>query len=226
MTSDAESEIRESVVARLRELVPQARIVHELNVAGQGSNRIDVAAIGRSYIIGVEIKSERDTLSRLADQWAAFRKVCDVVIIAAHRKHFEEWRGLWQRADAPASLSLRHELGADYRVQKSLWCYPRITDLPLREFNDNAWTLYSFNPHRPSPRAAQALLAMLWRDELHAVCTRYRFAATKRSTCATMAYDLAMGLTGREVKEAVCWQLRQRSFARADDPVLDREAAE
>jgi len=68
MSSASEEEIRAAVVGRLRELMPDARIVHELNVAGQGSNRIDVAAIGKQAIVGVEIKSRKDVLKRLDEQ--------------------------------------------------------------------------------------------------------------------------------------------------------------
>lgn len=39
--SSDEQEIRDFVVAKLRQLMPSARIVHELNVSGQGSNRLD-----------------------------------------------------------------------------------------------------------------------------------------------------------------------------------------
>ncbi|MGX1741606.1 hypothetical protein ACWIEX_08630 [Bosea sp. NPDC055353] len=87
-----EEEIRAAVIVRLRELMPNARLVHELNVAGQGSNRIDVAAIDRQVIVAVEIKSRKDTLKRLGEQWDAFTRCCHYVIVAAHEKHFVEHR--------------------------------------------------------------------------------------------------------------------------------------
>lgn len=231
MSSDAERELRDAVVARLRILLPRARIVHELNIAGQSSSRIDVAAVGPDYLVGVEIKSERDTLKRLADQWDAFGRVCDVVIVAAHRKHFEEWRDPRFRAEVCAELSLKHDLGSSYRFAQYLWCFPKEQELNLRNTYGKAeWSLGNqrkpFNPLRPSPGSAPALLEMLWRSELAAVCGAHGVAATSRSTRGAMIYDLAMMLTGKEVKRAVCGALRGREFAEADAPARMQEAAE
>ncbi len=86
--SSAEVEIRDAVVARLRELLPSARIVHEFNV-DEGMNRVDVAAIGRDRMVFVEIKSERDKPHRLARQLHAFGPRCHALILTAHEKWFE-----------------------------------------------------------------------------------------------------------------------------------------
>lgn len=225
MSSEAEREVRDAVVARLRVLLPKARIVHELNIAGQGSSRIDVAAVGPDYLVGIEIKSEKDKLTRLADQWEAFNKVCDVVIVAAHRKHFEEWRNSHARADVKPTLSLRHDMAGDWKLSNHLWCYPSEQELHLRgQYEKHGWNIgrrASFSTSKPKPPRAVTMLEMLWRDELASVCYRHGFAATSRSTRPTMIYDLAMGLTGREIKQAVCTELRGRVFAEADPPMGD-----
>lgn len=64
--SDAEERIRAKVEAELRRQFPTARIIHEL-VLSSGVSRLDLAAVTRDQIIVAEIKSERDTLSRLKD---------------------------------------------------------------------------------------------------------------------------------------------------------------
>lgn len=86
--------------------MPGARIVHELNVAGQGTNRIDVAAIETQAIVGVEIKSRKDMLKRLAEQWDTFSKCCHCIIVAAHEKHFIEHREPDWRDDVPSEIRL------------------------------------------------------------------------------------------------------------------------
>jgi hypothetical protein len=83
--SSAEAEVREAVVARLRQIRPEARIMHEVNASSFG-NRIDVLAVSRAEIIAVEIKSERDKLDRLKDQVAAMRGCAQHVIAAVHNK--------------------------------------------------------------------------------------------------------------------------------------------
>lgn len=83
--SEAEGEIRQAVVARLREIRPDARIMHEVNASSFG-NRIDVLAVDRAEIIAVEIKSERDKLDRLSDQVAAMKGCAHHVIAAVHEK--------------------------------------------------------------------------------------------------------------------------------------------
>lgn len=83
--SEAEGEVRQAVVARLRQIRPDARIMHEVNASSFG-NRIDVLAVDRAEIIAVEVKSERDKLDRLADQVAAMKGCAHHVIAAVHEK--------------------------------------------------------------------------------------------------------------------------------------------
>lgn len=83
--SEAEREIRDAVVARLRQMRPDARIMHEVNASGFG-NRIDVLAVDRAEIIAVEIKSAKDKLNRLEAQAKAMRGCAHHVIAAVHEK--------------------------------------------------------------------------------------------------------------------------------------------
>ena len=83
--SDAEGEVRQAVVARLRQIRPNARIMHEVNVSSFG-NRVDVLAVDRAEIIAVEIKSAKDKLDRLADQVKAMLGCAHHTIAAVHEK--------------------------------------------------------------------------------------------------------------------------------------------
>lgn len=69
MPSEAEGRIRIKAEALLRDLFPDARIVHEFDLGGV---RLDLAAITPERLVLLEIKSENDTLSRLDRQarWA------------------------------------------------------------------------------------------------------------------------------------------------------------
>lgn len=227
MASSDEEEIRLAVEARLRQLMPAARIVHELNVCGQGSNRIDVAAISRQAIVAVEIKSKKDTLKRLSEQWTAFSKAAHVVIVAAHEKHFIDFKRDGERADVPPRRRLNHpEFLDNWSKTDRVWRFPRPEQNRDCAFWDRGptWTFDPVKDTRQQP-SARAMLGMLWAEELRAECHRHGVAATSRSSRSPMIADLVWSLTGREVVEAVCRQLRAREFARADPVVAHSEAA-
>jgi hypothetical protein len=84
--SEAEERIRAKVEAEFRRRWPDARIVHEL-VLNQGGVRIDLAAITEDALIVAEIKSERDTLTRLAGQVKASLRVAQCVWVVVADKH-------------------------------------------------------------------------------------------------------------------------------------------
>lgn len=218
MSSADEEEIRQAVVARLRALMPAARIVHELNVAGHGSNRIDVAAIGQKAIVAVEIKSRKDTLKRLDDQWAAFSACCHLVLVSAHEKHFVEHREDYWRADVPSELRLNAPGFSRWERRNSVWRFPRPECEPHRY--EKPWTFCPVKDVQRQPKAA-AMLAMLWASELRSECGRHRLACDARRTIPVMITDMVWNMTGREICEAVCRQLRQRAFVRADAPIIE-----
>lgn len=66
MASVAEREIRDAVVEWWHRAAPQARVVHELPLSSlSGQGRADLGVIFPDQIVLVEIKSERDKLTRL-----------------------------------------------------------------------------------------------------------------------------------------------------------------
>lgn len=89
--SEAEERIRAKAEKVLREVFPTARIIHEL-VLQQGGVRIDLAAVTPDRLVCVEIKSERDVLTRLPDQVAAMKRVCDTWRVVCADKHIDKVR--------------------------------------------------------------------------------------------------------------------------------------
>jgi hypothetical protein len=84
--SSEEFEMRKAIDAWGRQRWASARVVHELVVNSE--RRIDMAFIGPDYLVGVEIKSSKDTLDRLSDQMKVFRRHIPLVILAVAPK----WR--------------------------------------------------------------------------------------------------------------------------------------
>lgn len=91
--SVAEERIRAKAEAALRCAFPSARIIHEL-VLQQGGVRIDLAAVTRDRLICIEIKSERDVLTRLPEQVAAMKRVCDTWRVCCADKHVDKIRDI------------------------------------------------------------------------------------------------------------------------------------
>lgn len=202
--SSAEREMRDAVATRLRSLLPDARIIHELVV---GNCRADLAAVQSERITLVEIKSARDTLTRLERQVTEFSAASHRLIVVAAERWFDREPYDGGRPRFVPSEALRHS-GA-------IWLHPEPEPNTIE-----AWYGWRFQPWEgrgPEPHAAR-LLALLWRAELLAECFKHGIAAGRRTTMATMVRDMAWHMTGAEIARAVCRQLRARHFPEADAP--------
>lgn len=95
--------IRQALVNRLNEEYAadsEYRVIPELGV-WHGTARMDVTAVVNGVMHGFEIKSDRDTLSRLPDQREAYNSVFDKVTLVVGARHFvdafkmvPEWWGI------------------------------------------------------------------------------------------------------------------------------------
>lgn len=208
--SSAEVEIREAVVARFRQIWPDARIIHEMNVA-YGRNRADVVAVTPKKLIITEIKSERDKLDRLFEQARTFRSACHMMVVAAHEKWFvqppmvEFAPGSFRQPPSPIVEALRGE----YAV---MWRYPE----PQRPVRD--WTAYDYQEQHPWP---VRMLWLLWVEELKDICERRRIAFSGRPSSTALIEGILHHLRGWEIEQEVCRELRRRTFAEADDAIDD-----
>lgn len=236
--SAAEREIRDAVVAHWRQLWPGWRIVHELNVDGQGSNRVDLTAIGPNTLVMCEVKSERDVIDRLGDQMHAFGPRCHALIVTAHEVWFESPGKISKTRRRKGSRLVRKEDG-DPGWEHDVWIAEQHTfnaaspiEAELRRFPHwrvgewryprpdgyRAWNITKYEWSRPWP---WLLLTMLWREELLAECARHHIAAGPRTTRTDMMTSMLELMRGPEIERAVCRQLRRRQFAEADPPLID-----
>jgi hypothetical protein len=214
--SSAEREIRDHAAARLRAMLPGARIIHELVVGGC---RVDMAAVESERVTLVEIKSERDTLKRLPEQVRQFERAAHHTIVIAH----ERW---WDRTPY-ANGSPRFVPSEDLRDGSGLadvWSYPEPERDPAQPWRFGAWHLSPCRFERPQPHAAR-LLELCWRAELAEEAFRCRIACSSRVTMPALIREMAWHMTGKEIAQAVCRQLRARAFPEADAPIIERLAA-
>lgn len=109
---------------------------------------------------------------------------------------------------------LAWEHDRDWRC--GIWAYPQATADEHRRYQ---WHLPRFSMSQP--RAA-ALLGLLWKSELLEEAARHRVSVTSRARCQDIIDLMAWMMTGREIAQAVCRQLRARSFPEADAPIFEQ----
>lgn len=217
MASEAEERIRAKTEAELRRLYPTARIIHEL-VMSSGVSRLDLAAVTEDKIVVAEIKSERDTLSRLPAQIAMAHEIaCEtwVVVAEKHRAAIEHlssrtswgepqprkppmtgmWRESWQNPDHLPGLDRcrrMFETVDGFQVMPASHWHRRVTD----------------------PRA---VFDVLWAQERRDAIACHGAAVSKTATCEFTHAWAVENMSGAEIRRAVCRALRLRAFARADE---------
>lgn len=195
MASDAERYLRDLAVDRLRSLMPNARIIHELNV-DVGQCRVDLAAVTASRIVMVEIKSRKDKLDRLKEQVRRFMPACHALAVCYAS---ERWN--WSAINAAGGFGFDH------------WPDDKAS----------GWTIDQW--HRNRPPSTNALLELLWQAELESEAFRAGVATRKRIPRDGLKRALWENLTGLQIVEAVCRQLRARTFAEADSPIIEQAEA-
>jgi hypothetical protein len=162
MASEAEERIRVKCEAALRQHFPDARIIHEL-VVRQGSCRLDLAAVTPNRIVLVEVKSERDVLTRLPQQAKEAREVADLFRVAVAQKHIDKAREVMGWSGVVDEDDFTREVG-------TFWSTRQLMTTPIN---------------------APARLQMLWANELQIVaeCSR----KTNRTDCIFKASEYFTG---------------------------------
>lgn len=223
--SSAEADIRDAVVARIRERRANARIIHEINVSTYGPNRIDLIAVDHAEIIAVEIKSSKDKLDRLDAQIKAMKACAHHSVAALHEKfmvervtnqmaaHYER-DGQFYRKDMPEDIRYG---------SASVWIFPEMwrSMTPKAEGGFDSDASWQFPAQALDTALPAGAIDMLWRDELYELCGRLRVSATRRSTMPEMVSALRWHCNGKELTKGICQALRVRSCTEADAPIYE-----
>jgi hypothetical protein len=193
-----ELDLRTALRAQLRPgLSAEAQIIEELGIE-HGGARIDLAVVN-GCLLGFEIKSDFDTLDRLAIQMHAYHRVFDELSIVttaqfveAVRQLLPAWWGIWQASvDADGAVSLQ--------------C--------VREAS-------------PNPRQdILSLLSLLWRDEAFALLQQHAGKAKSKLTRAQVYAQLAQVSDLATVRDWVSHALRHRTEWRTTPAVRSARPA-
>lgn len=211
--SSAEAEIREPTVARLRELLPGCRIIHEIQNACQGPNRIDVLAVTKNRIAAAEIKSAKDKLDRLPAQIDAMRGVGHYVIAALHAKFFDVTQHRGRAWATPDWAITRGAVAWGFGFEGGLSDDCIAMARPLAE----RWDKHQ----KGLPPAA---IEILWRDELREIASRRVGVATSKLDMGQLRDVIRWHMTWNDVTHEICAALRARECREAD-PAIPREAS-
>lgn len=201
MASVAEREIRDVLVNWWHTHEPRGRVVHELPLSSfSGDGRADLGIIFPDAIVLVEIKSEKDKLGRLKEQFDAMRQRGHDFMAVLHEKWFD------------ADGEVRDQAWINWAAKEHIWRYPEPT---------KGWTFnrYGRGYNSSLPPNPYLLLNLLWADELRECYAHAGVMGSGKANMHSMIHDLGQRLTGRQVTRAVCAALRRRSFAEADPPV-------
>ena len=196
--------MRDTLIDKLRVWRPDSRIIHELNTAGTGSPRADIACIGREEILLFEIKSERDVLKRLPHQWEAFNACSHKTFLILDKK-------FTKAKDLEELKNLKH------CRKDNIWTYP---ETPAK-----LWTIAPRGFRQtflPTPDTRRTL-NLLWRAELIEVCNNLSLPYASKDNMLMLVERIILGATGRQIIQQVCQMLRTRKFANADilmEPLL------
>jgi hypothetical protein len=155
-------------------------IVHEFGVCA-GAARVDIAVVNGS-LLGYEVKSPSDTLSRLADQAAWYSKVFDRMTLVVSSKHL------------PAART----------VVPRWWGIIEIT-----ESAEGTPLLRRVRQCRPNRSvSAEAVAQLLWRDEALEILERHGLGAgclskPKRELWRRLADELGTAELQAEVRASL-----------------------
>jgi hypothetical protein len=191
--SSEELAMRDHVEAWGRARWEDARVFHELVI---GECRLDVAFIRPKDLIGVEIKSSKDVLTRLEKQKQIFSQSLPEFWLAIAPK----WK------DSPDKPYFRNEIVVgENGVEPALY---------------GGW-----QPFRNSV-VYSGMLELLWADEARAIAARKGCLSGKYTPRHAVIPELALRLTGAEILEEVCRELRGRPTKfKADAPIRDAAMA-
>lgn len=217
--SEAEVRIRDKTEALLRECFPDARIVHEFPLGGV---RMDIAAVTPDSLILAEIKSERDTLDRLANQVRAATCLGGEVWVCYHERWQEDirWR-CRQHTDEPIAIQGMpgaYSYGTNPDHVPGLSSCVLLSETAETPLTPDRWTRDPRDRRYRTDRFdSRQLLGLIHKPELLALAKPHG-AKTRMTSCDLIAL-CHEHMTGRQIRRGVLAAIRAHHFFWADPPI-------
>ncbi|NDV50750.1 hypothetical protein [Salipiger sp. PrR003] len=213
-------ELRSLAMTWLAKAYPESILVTELSIADWGGASLDVAAITSTHIVGVEIKGEGDSPSRLDRQGLAYPMatremwlLCDESI---QSRCFSKLPAGWGRLEtcdqAVRPYNRATKMGPKVKTKRG-YRWPQVRD-DARYVPDRAAYLMQLAPH--------ALCGALWRDELLAIAKKYDLLQARQKPYVHVLTELICeNLPVTAIHDEMIAALRSRIWRK---PVVDLRA--
>ena len=184
-----DKDIREPLFAFLEESWGRIRIIEEKNMGG---SRADVIMVTPDSFVGIEIKSDADTYTRLAGQVEDYDRYFDMNIIVVgtrHAMHVEE--------HVPASWGI----------------------ITVEEVEGRA-DFYVLRRPKPNPGVDPARkLSLLWRPELQHIVTRHLKHKYERISKKDVIERILAGVPYETLRVEMSEELFERDYTRIFDEI-------
>lgn len=184
-----DKDIREPLFAFLEESWGRIRIIEEKNMGG---SRADVIMVTPDSFVGIEIKSDADTYTRLAGQVEDYDRYFDMNIIVVgtrHAMHVEE--------HVPASWGI----------------------ITVEEVDGRA-DFYVLRRPKPNPGIDPARkLSLLWRPELQHIVTRHLKHKYERISKKDVIERILAGVPYETLRVEMSEELFERDYTRIFDEI-------
>lgn len=203
--------LRDLAIDWLCERHPDSVVVRELSIADWGGASLDVASITRTHIVGVEIKGEGDSPSRLERQGLAYGMVAREMWLLAdesirgrcHAQKPPGWGRLevWQGRVRPLNRAQRGDGWEKTRYGRR-----------LRMVRDDS--RYDPDTAREQPcQSPWAMCGTLWRDELYEIARRNSVdLGGRKALVGALTEAVCAQLPAPHIHAEMIAQLRQRSW--------------
>lgn len=187
------SELTDLACTWLREMHPHAMIVRELGCAAWGGALIDVAAILPEKIVGVEIKGEGDSPTRLDRQGMMYSRVARTMFLLPDASLLDR---CLKRCPPGWGVLAAEQRSAEWTSSGSLW---------RRRFTGHDGLGLGLAP--------AALVTMVWTREYPKFTAALGYAFPKRRDKQSITELVTERSSLREIERAVCAVLLTRDWS-------------
>lgn len=212
------AELTERVIEWMKTAYPGSVIVTEMSVEDWGGARLDVAAVTENEIVGVEIKGEGDSPTRLDLQGLVYGKVARSMwlLVTPEGSLFERCM-----KKKPVGWGVLEVSGDAVRPQNTA---KKMSD-PFVENGRKVQRLIpdpdSYRPDDPFFTIRQCPWAMcgtLWRDELYEIVRLNNLKVEGRALVGSLTEAICEQLPVTKIHDAMIAQLCKREWRK---PVID-----
>ena len=178
-----DKDIREPLFDYLEETFGKIRVIDEKQLGRK--TRADMFMVTEEEFIGIEIKSDADTYSRLARQVTGYDAYCDrnyIVVGSRHEKHVEEH-------------------------------VPDYWGIILVEQKKNEVLLREIRPSRSNPKwKPERQLSLLWRNELDHILKKNKLPKYQQKSRAYIIERMLKKMDYKVLKQQICYELFERDY--------------